>query len=123
MIGFFIVVKNHKVIKIRVPKKLADIPLRDGSLSIIDNLDLSKAINYEFEGVVKTTSEKKIPYVVMELDKLNEKSVGELLAIWQYIAYYSAVLRGQNPFDQPEVERSKEITFELIKNLNGRKKN
>ncbi len=123
MIGFFIVVKNHKVIKIRVPKKLADIPLRDESLSIIDNLDLSKAINYEFEGVVKTTSEKKIPYVVMELDKLNEKSVGELLAIWQYIAYYSAVLRGQNPFDQPEVERSKEITFELIKNLNGRKKN
>ncbi len=116
MIGIFIVIKNHKGIKIKVPKNISDVKLREGSISILNGLNLSNAINYESEGVVKTSSEEKIPYAVIELDKLSEDNVGKLMAMWQYIAYYSAILREQNPFDQPEVERSKEITFELIKN-------
>jgi len=120
ILGLFINVKKRDNIKIRVPKKLKEIKLKDGNIKILDKLDLSDAIQYEFEGVIKTTSEKKIPYIVIEIDKINEKSVGALMAIFQYLAYYSALVRNQNPFDQPEVERSKEMTFKLIKNLKQR---
>ncbi len=122
MVGFFIVVKNHEKIEIRVPKKLNDVKVRGSSLSILNGLDLAKSIHYEFEGVLRTTHERGIPYAVLELDKVSDMSIGELIAFWQMFAYYSAIVRGQNPFDQPEVERSKEITFELIRNLNERRK-
>ncbi len=122
MIGFFITVKNHGHVPIRVPTLIRNVKIKHENLSILNGINLSDAIKYEFKGVLETVKEKKIPYIVLEIDRINEGTVGELLAFWQMLAYYSAVIRGQNPFDQPEVERSKEITFNLIKNLNKRNK-
>jgi len=52
----------------------------------------------------------------LEVKDISSHSVGQFLAMLQYRAIYSACLRGVNPIGQPQVERSKEISFELVKN-------
>ncbi len=122
MIGFFITVKQHKKLTINVPKNLRSIAIRNEKLDMLNGISMGDALTCEFEGVRKATSERKIPYVVMELGKLNEETMGEFIGIWQFIAYYSALIRGQDPFNQPEIERSKEITMKMIKNLKKKNK-
>ncbi len=116
MIGFFINIKKHKDMKLRVSKKLENISIKNSRLKILNKLNLSNSINYELGGVVGNCDKDKIPYFILEVDNLNEEAVGEIMAFWQYLAYYSALLRKQNPFNQPEVELSKNITFDIIKN-------
>ena len=115
MVGFFIKIKEHKNMRIKVPKNMRDIKVKNESIMILDNLNLADSIHYELEGVLEHAKKNKIPHFILELKKLNEESVGELIAFWQYLAYYSALLRKQNPFDQPEVEYSKKKTIELIR--------
>ncbi|MFW6311913.1 MAG: hypothetical protein ACOC1K_06730 [Nanoarchaeota archaeon] len=99
----------------KIPKDLADIEIRDGKLEDINNIPLNKSIEFEFLGTKHDASNNRIPNMVISIDKITPHSIGEYLALWQYIAVYSSYLREVNPFDQPQVENSKEISFELRK--------
>lgn len=101
--------------KVKVPHSLADIRLRDGYVRDIDGIPYAKALDFEYEGTRQDAVKKKIPHAVVTLDKLSSKSIGELLAFWQYVAVYSSVLREVDPYDQPQVESSKLISFTLRK--------
>jgi glucose-6-phosphate isomerase len=57
-------------------------------------------------------SEEEMPNITMTLTELNYRAAGELLAFLQYLAVYSAELRGVDPYSQPDVENSKKIGFE-----------
>ncbi|MDO8627393.1 MAG: glucose-6-phosphate isomerase, partial [Candidatus Diapherotrites archaeon] len=58
----------------------------------------------------------KIPVISIAIDKVDEENIGELIGFFQWLAIYSALLRDVNPFDQPQVENSKKISFEYRKN-------
>lgn len=103
--------------KVKVPHSLADIRLRDGYLRDIDGIPYAKALEFEYEGTRQDAVRKKIPHAVVTLDRLSSRSIGELLAFWQYVAVYSSVLRDVDPYDQPQVEGSKFISFSLRKNF------
>lgn len=116
VIGLFLKIdKQEKDIRIKVGKNLKDIELRDGKLENFDNLSLSKALEYEYLGTKKDASKNRIPNMTLSIDKITEKSIGELMAFWHYVAVYSSVLRQVNPFDQPHVEESKKISFGMVK--------
>jgi len=114
MIGFFIKIKEHQSLKINVPKVISNLKLKNKKLVVLNNFDIKDSLNLELEGVLKHAENQSIPFVVLELKNFDEESVGELIAFWQFFAYYSAILRNQNPFDQPEVEFSKDKTVEMI---------
>ncbi len=116
MVGLFTTFENHKNTLLKVPKTLRDVKVKGRVLSVLDKLNLSDSLNFEAEGVLKTAKKFGIPFAKITLNKLNEESTGELIAFWQLFSVYSAVVRKQNPYDQPEVEHSKNETLKLISN-------
>jgi glucose-6-phosphate isomerase len=52
-----------------------------------------------------------IPAVHMQVSAVGPAVVGGLVAFWQLYAVYASLLRQVNPFNQPGVERGKQISF------------
>lgn len=117
ILGLFVTVKYQDDIKtkVNVPKKLWKIKLRDGKLKDLNAITYAKALEFEFLGTYRDAVKNKKPVINLNVDKVDAISVGEFIGLWHYVAMYSALLRGVNPFDQPQVETSKKITFELTR--------
>ncbi|MFC1632778.1 hypothetical protein ACFL1U_01380 [Patescibacteria group bacterium] len=98
-----------------IPEEIGDIPLRDGTLADLDDIPLSKVMEYEYRGTYEDAINIGIPVITTSITKLDEENVGELMGFLQYAAVYSGWMRGVNPFDQPQVEASKNISFDLRK--------
>ncbi len=103
-------------LSLEVPLGLTDISLRTGMLDDFNCIPCAKLLEFEFQGTFNDAIEKKIPALHLEVAEITPYSIGQFLALLQYTAIYSAYLRGVNPYGQPQVERSKEISFELVKN-------
>lgn len=110
--GFFTTVDNfvHSTVNI-FPAGIQSVKLKNHNLSEINNIPLQKALEYEWQGTVEDARINSIPLIHMSVESFTPKNLGELLAFWQLFAVYSSVLREVNPFDQPQVENSKNISF------------
>lgn len=95
----------------KIPEALNNIPLKDQSLSLLSNISLQDALNYERVATITDAKRLNIPVVDFMLADLSESSIGQFVAFWQLYAVYSAVLRGVDPHNQPAVEASKKISF------------
>jgi glucose-6-phosphate isomerase len=73
--------------------------------------DLKKAIISEARGVMGSMEEIGAPYGSVSFRDESERSIGFYVGMMQYMAYYFALLRNVNPFDQPAVEKAKEIAL------------
>jgi len=117
MIGLFTTVSNFdEEGDIQVPNSLESIKLRDGNVGQLEGMKLSDSMKFELQGTVQEAKNKKIPSVLMEIEKVDEHTIGYLTAFIQSFAVYLARAFEVNPFDQPEVEGSKKISFEARKN-------
>ena len=67
-----------------------------------------------YQATVKAHSEGGVPCFVLELEKLDTRNVGMLLYFYFIVCYYSAVMLGVDPFDQPGVENYKQEMFRLL---------
>jgi glucose-6-phosphate isomerase len=121
MAGFFIRVEKHadEESKLSVPNDLKDIPIKSSVLGALNGLPLHRSMQFEFEGTYHSAVGKDIPSLILTLDKITPYNLGLFTAFFQYLAVYSSWLRDVNPFDQPAVDTSKEISFELRKNFKG----
>lgn len=112
MVGIFVTVaKSHQKIKIEVPEKIKNITLRGGTVDDLNNSDLHHSLLCEAKGTMGDAKEQGIPYINIELGEITPEAIGEYMVFWQFVAYYCALLRGINPLDQPQVERSKELAL------------
>ncbi len=68
-----------------------------------------------YQATVRAHSEGQVPCIIVELEKMNAENIGELLYFYFIVCYYSAVLLGVDPFDQPGVENYKTEMFRLLK--------
>ncbi len=120
VVGLFVSVENEddQMMKIHVDDKLAHIKLRDGSLRDLDNVPYHKSFEFELLGTYNDAINNKIPVGKVLIDRIDAFNIGEFLGFWHYVAVYSAMLRNVDPFDQPQVESSKAISFELRKQFN-----
>ena len=117
VIGTFILAKkDFSNLKQSVSEKLKDVHFREETLGILDGISFQDALEAEYLGTKKDSDQNQIPNVTLTLDDVNPESVGSFLSFWHLVAFYSAKLRGGDPFNQPAVENSKNITLDILKN-------
>lgn len=117
MIGFFTGVSNfEEEVKIEVPENLRETKLRNGSLGVLNGLNLPDSLKFELKGAYEDTKNNNIPTVKLEIDKIDEFNLGYFTAFLQTFAVYLARAFEVDPFNQPKVEGAKKISFEARKN-------
>ncbi len=117
MIGLFTTVASFdEEENVKVPDNLKNVKLRDGNVGNLDGMQLSDSMKFELKGTYEDAKNSKIPAIKLEIDKVDESSLGYFTAFLHVFAIYLARAFEVNPFDQPEVEGSKKISFEARKN-------
>jgi len=111
IVPLFFRTETHEHAEIKVPEGLEDIDIRGRKLGDLEQNSYSQALKSEYLGVKHAVDNEGRPNFTLTLDELSYGSAGELVAFMQYLAVYSGWLRGVDPFDQPDVEKSKEIGF------------
>ena len=102
-----------------VPETLQTIPLKQQTLKVLNNIPLQQALQFERESTLADAKLQNIPLAELQLEEISEHHLGELIAFWQMFAIYSSLLRGVNPYDQPQVESSKKISFARREKFQG----
>ncbi|MEI6144567.1 MAG: hypothetical protein WCP91_03130, partial [Candidatus Berkelbacteria bacterium] len=97
--------------------EIADLNIKGLELKKLDDISYQQALLAEYQGTKTEADRLKIPNITIELPEITNETVGELLSFWQLVAFYSAILRNVNPFDEPAVTNSKNITIEEIKKI------
>lgn len=113
MVPFFFRMASYESFKIEVPENLEDIDIKDHRLGEFDGLDLGKTLMYEFQGVREALDVEGRPRAFLTLEENSHRAAGELLAFLQIMAVYSAHLRDVDPYTQPDVEKSKNKSFDM----------
>ena len=88
-----------------------------------DNLDglnylTGKTLDYinkkAMEGTVKAHTDGDVPNILINIENLNEESIGELIYFFELACAMSGKILGVNPFNQPGVEKYKTNMFHLL---------
>ena len=74
----------------------------------------SDLIEASFKGTARSLMDKGLPVQSMEINSINEESLGEILFIFQAEIFFLAKILKINPFNQPGVEKGKKITKKLL---------
>ncbi len=93
------------------PNSIKNVEIKGYKLSDVDTIPLEKALEFEWQGTMEDAKIQSIPLIHLSITDFSPKEIGSFLAFWQLVAVYSSVLREVNPFDQPQVENSKLISF------------
>jgi glucose-6-phosphate isomerase len=109
VLPLFFNLSNHKHAEINVPDDLKNIDIRDRKLEELGGRTYKSALESEYEGVRQALEHHNMPYINLEIDSLGLEEAGELIAFLQLMAVKSAELRDVNPFNQPDVEKSKKL--------------
>ena len=106
------------VLCIESPKSNITINSDDDNLDGLNYL-AGKNLDYvnkkAMEGTIKAHVDGDVPNVVIELEKLDELSIGELIYFFEKSCAMSCMLLEVNPFNQPGVEEYKKNMFKLLK--------
>ena len=104
---------------INVVNTASDIPLKEEQ----DNLDglnylAGKTMDFvnkkAMEGTIKAHVDGKVPNILINIDKLDEKTMGHLVYFFELACAMSGNILGVNPFNQPGVEEYKKNMFKLL---------
>lgn len=103
---------SHIEKSIEVPEELQYIQLRERKLGDLQGRSFGDSLNSEYQGVKDALNEQDMPNITLTVTDITHRGLGKLVAFLQYVAVYSAWLRDVDPFNQPNVEKSKQIGFE-----------
>ena len=111
--------KTVTVIKINDFENSIKIP--DVSLPALEKLDIlngygfSELINMQADAMIESLEHLEfIPLDVIEIDKVNEKTIGELIYYYELLTALVAQMLDINAYDQPGVEMGKIILKEKM---------
>ena len=90
-----------------------DVKNLDG-LGYLEGKTLDFVEEQAYLGTVDAHTDGFVPVITMEMDALNEKTLGEMLYFFQLSCGISAYTLGVNPFNQPGVEHYKRNMFRLL---------
>ena len=88
-----------------------------------DNLDglnylSGKGLDYvnkkAMEGTIQAHITGQVPNILINIDKLDEVNIGELIYFFEKSCAVSGMILGVNPFNQPGVEEYKKNMFKLL---------
>ncbi|AKU90390.1 glucose-6-phosphate isomerase [Vulgatibacter incomptus] len=75
---------------------------------------LGRLLDAERQGTAAALAEGGRPSVTIRLPRVDARSVGELLFLWEAATAFAGFLYGVDPFNQPGVEASKQLTQALL---------
>ncbi len=103
--------KPLQPIETRIPESIQSITMKDHTLGALNNIPLHTALEFEREGTIEDAQIHGLPVIDQRIEMRSPYEIGKLIAFWQLYAVYASVLRQVDPFDQPQVENSKKISF------------
>lgn len=94
----------------------------DGGLNLssakkLEKYTLNQLMQAEFQGSVKALEESDKDVIIIELDRLNETTIGELILFFESLTALMGEHLEVDPFNQPGVEKGKIYAFEYLSNL------
>ena len=105
------------VIRIKTPANDIIINPDDDNLDRLNYL-AGKTMDYvnkkAMEGTVKAHVDGDVPNIIIEMNKLDAKNIGELIYFFEKACAMSGMILGVNPFNQPGVEKYKKNMFHLL---------
>lgn len=112
MVGWFLSAgQAHADLRAVFPPQVHSVVVRGRHLADLSGTAFGLALQVEREATMEDARMHNIPVVHLSVPAISERSVGGLIAFFELFAVYSGVLRGVNPFDQPHVEASKELSL------------
>ncbi|MDP3995231.1 MAG: hypothetical protein Q8P78_01285 [bacterium] len=86
----------------------------DALVPEMNHKSVGEVMDAIYSGTVRSFADRGLPFVEVELERLDEEPVGEFLQFKMIETMLLARLMGVNAFDQPNVEEYKKITRELL---------
>ena len=83
-------------------------------LNYLANKNLSYVNNKAMEATIKAHVDGGVPNIVINMESLDEDTVGHLIYFFEKACAVSGILLGVNPFNQPGVEKYKTNMFKLL---------
>ena len=105
------------VIRIEKPQNNISINFDDDNLdglNYLANKDLDYINKKAMEGTVQAHVSGGVPNIIINIEKLNEETVGHLIYFFEKACAMSGMILGVNPFNQPGVEEYKKNMFKLL---------
>ena len=105
------------VINVKNPSSSLTINSDDDNLDGINYLagkDLNFVNQKAMEGVIEAHVSGDVPNIIVNVEKLNAETVGELIYFFEKACAISGGVLGVNPFNQPGVEKYKSNMFKLL---------
>ena len=84
------------------------------SLKKLNGVNLNQLMEAEFQGTKKALEEAKRPHFIMEVEALNEQTLGALVLFFESLTALMGYRLNIDPFDQPGVEAGKIYAWEYI---------
>ena len=105
------------VINIKKPYRDYTLNCEQNSMDKLDYLNgktLNEINHKAMEGTIIAHTRGNVPNIILEVEKLDEANLGELLYFFEKACGISGYLLGVNPFNQPGVEAYKKEMFRLL---------
>lgn len=110
--------KFYTIINVRAREKEIALPdVHDEALSSLAYLGgqkLGEMLGHEAMSTAAALVKTGRPLAWLELDRIDERTVGALVFFYEYVTAVTGYLMGINPFDQPGVEQGKRYTYGLM---------
>ncbi len=105
------------VVNIKTPKQDLFIeadPNNFDGLNFLSNQNMSVVNQKAFEGTILAHTEGGVPNIILDIEKMDEKTFGYMVYFFEKACAISGYMLGVNPFDQPGVESYKKNMFALL---------
>ena len=105
------------VIRVEEPESNININADDDNLdglNYLANKDVDYVNKKAMEGTVQAHVSGGVPNIIINIEKLNEETVGHLIYFFEKACAMSGMILGVNPFNQPGVEEYKKNMFKLL---------
>ena len=83
-------------------------------LGYLNGKTMNEANHSAMQGKIIAHVNGNVPNILIQLDKLDEENIGELLYFFEKACGISGYILGVNPFNQPGVEAYKKEMFRLL---------
>lgn len=105
------------VINVEIPNSNLVIQLDDENideLNFLEGKDIDYVNKKAMEGTIKAHVSGGCPNMVLNIEKLDEESIGHLIYFFEKACAVSGMILRVNPFNQPGVEEYKKNMFKLL---------
>ena len=106
--------KFYNFITLKMPADKLKLATDDEELKYLNGKTLGELLNAEQKATIETLAANNRPVRVIELEKLDEETLGMLIMHLMLETIIAAKLLGVNPYDQPAVEEGKARTKKLM---------